>query len=236
MARSAQADLYSYPAVELKRLLYFMSKDPSNYIAHMEEYTSRTISRLAWGSEEHATELRVGTFGLLVTISPSGAVPNVVAPLRYLPTWMSPWKQRENARHERENKFFKGCFETVKEAHAKGESKPSYTKMFLEEQEKSGVREEEGQYIVGMMAIAGALTIGSPMQSYILAMCHYPQWQDMMREEIQRVCGDKCPTWEDRAQLPTIRAVVKEVIRWRPPVPTGTVTCVALWFHTLTRW
>jgi cytochrome P450 len=149
---------------------------------------------------------------------------------------MSPWKQRENARHERENKFFKGCFETVKEAHAKGESKPSYTKMFLEEQEKSGVREEEGQYIVGMMAIAGALTIGSPMQSYILAMCHYPQWQDMMREEIQRVCGDKCPTWEDRAQLPTIRAVVKEVIRWRPPVPTGTVTCVALWFHTLTRW
>jgi cytochrome P450 len=233
MARSAQADLYSYPAVELKRLLYFMSKDPSKYIAHMEEYTSRTISRLAWGSEEHATELRVGTFGLLVTISPSGAVPNVVAPLRYLPAWMSPWKQRENARHKRENKFFRGCFETVKEAHAKGESKPSYTKMFLEEQEKSGVSEEEGQYIVGMMAIAGALTIGSPMQSYILAMCHYPQWQDTMREEIQRVCGDKCPTWEDRAQLPTIRAVMKEVIRWRPPVPTGTVTCGTILYFSI---
>jgi cytochrome P450 len=94
--------------------------------------------------------------------------------------------------------------------------------MFLEEQEKSGVR-EEGQYIVGM-AIAGALTIGSPMQSYILAMCHYPQWQDKMREEKKRVCSDKCPTWENRAQLPTIRAVVKEVIRWRPPVPTGNAT------------
>jgi hypothetical protein len=89
---------------------------------------------------------------------------------------MSPWKKNENARHEREYNFFMDCFETVKEAHSKGKSKPSYTKMFLEEQEKSGVREEEGQYIVGM-AIAGALTIGSPMQSYILAMCHYPQWQ-----------------------------------------------------------
>jgi hypothetical protein len=89
---------------------------------------------------------------------------------------MSPWKKNENARHEREYNFFMDCFETVKEAHSKGESKPSYTEMFLEEQEKSGVREEEGQYVVGV-AIAGALTIGSPMQSYILAMCQYPQWQ-----------------------------------------------------------
>jgi hypothetical protein len=148
---------------------------------------------------------------------------------------MSPWKKRENARHGRENKFFRDCFETVKEAHAKGESKPSYMKMFLEEQEKSGVREEEGQYIVGMMAIAGALTIGSPMQSYILAMCHYPQWQDIMREEIQQACGGKCPAWEDRANLPTIRAVVKEVIRWRPPVPTGNVTVMAVSSTRLTK-
>jgi hypothetical protein len=44
MARSAQADLYSYPTIELKRLLYFMSKDPANYTAHMDEYTSRTVS------------------------------------------------------------------------------------------------------------------------------------------------------------------------------------------------
>jgi hypothetical protein len=87
----------------------------------------------------------VCTFGFLVTTSPSGTVPNVVAPLRHPPTWMSLWKKNEHARHEREYNLFMDCFETVKEAHSKGESKPSYTKMFLEEQEKSGVREEEGQ-------------------------------------------------------------------------------------------
>jgi cytochrome P450 len=72
-----------------------------------------------------------------------------------------------------------------------------------------------------MMAIAGALTIGSPLQSYILAMCHYPEWQVKIREEVEQVCGGRCPEWEDRQNLPTLRAVVKEIVRWRPPVPTG---------------
>ena len=97
-------------------------------------------------------------------------------------------------------------------------------KVFLEEKEKGkhDMHDEEGQYIVGMMAIAGALTIGSPLQSYILAMCHYPEWQEKLREEMRSVCGERCPEWEDRQRLPMLRAVVKEVVRWRPPVPTGT--------------
>ena len=82
--------------------------------------------------------------------------------------------------------------------------------------------EAEATYVVGQMAIAGALTIGSPLQSFLLAMLHYPQWQARLQEEIARVCDDgRCPRWEDREKMPLLRAVVKEVIRWRPPVPTG---------------
>jgi len=221
MARSANASLYSYPTLERKRLLYQFSKDYSNYISHIEQYTSRTISRLAWGSPTFAPELRVGTFGLLVTISPSGAVPNVVSPLAHLPTWLSPWKKLENSRHKREERFFHKAMNSVKQSRAKGEDVPCYMKMFLDDREKTGIREKEGAYVVGMMAVAGALTIGSPLQSYILAMCEYPEWQVKIREELEKVCGNKCPEWDDRQKLPTLRAVVKEVVRWRPPVPTG---------------
>ena len=35
------------------------------------------------------------------------------------------------------------------------------------------------------------------------------------------VCGDRCLEWSDFESLPTLRAVMKEVMRWRPPVPTG---------------
>jgi cytochrome P450 len=222
MTKAADDDNYDYPTLECKRFLYNMGDNPSNYQMHVEEYTSRTISRLAWGSAGHARELRRGTFGLLQTISPSGAVPNVVAPLAHLPSWLSPWQKIENARHEREATFFRYALNTVKDAiSSTGTAVPSLMRMFLEGREKAGIEEDEGQYIVGMMAIAGALTIGSPIQSYILAMCHYPEWQAKMREEMSAVCGERCPKWEDREKMPLLRAVVKEVVRWRPPVPTG---------------
>jgi cytochrome P450 len=76
-------------------------------------------------------------------------------------------------------------------------------------------------HVVGLMAIAGALTIGSPIQSFLLAMCHYPEWQQRLQAEVDGVLAGRCPQWEDRARMPLLRAVVKEVIRWRPPVPTG---------------
>lgn len=221
MSKAANNDNYDYPTIECKRFLYNMAGDPSSYQMHVEEYTSRTISRLSWGSAGHAQELRVGTFGLLQTISPSGAVPNVVSPLAGLPAWMSPWKKTENARHTREATFFRYAMDSVKTTMSREDSKPSLMKMFLEDREKAGVQEGEGQYVVGMMAIAGALTIGSPIQSYFLAMTHFPEWQGKMREEMQRVCGERCPEWKDRESMPLLRAVVKEVVRWRPPVPTG---------------
>lgn len=219
--------MYSYPALECKRFLYRMSQDPSKYVSHIQEYTSRTISRLSWGSPDHAEELRRGTRGLLETISPSGAVPNIVAPLAYLPAWLSPWKKVENTRHSREEAFFRKSMNGVKAAVTKGVAPSSYAKTWVKqnssksEKAKSSGEEKEGAYVVGMMAIAGAMTIGSPLQSYILAMCHFPWWQKRVREEIESVCGGRCPEWKDREQLPTLRAVMKEVLRWRPPVPTG---------------
>ena len=114
-------------------------------------------------------------------------------------------------------------------------AEPSFIRTFFEEQQdsnspKNASKDEaekaqeadEAMHVVGLMAIAGALTIGSPIQSYILAMCHYPEWQAKLQEEIDTQLEDgRCPMWEDREKLPLLRAVVKEVIRWRPPVPTG---------------
>jgi len=42
-----------------------------------------------------------------------------------------------------------------------------------------------------------------------------------LQDEIDTVCGDRPPEMKDIESLPTLRSVVKEVIRWRPPVPTG---------------
>ncbi|KAI8954028.1 cytochrome P450 2C3 [Xylaria longipes] len=223
---TANASLHDYPRKERDRFLYLLSTDPSQYREYIEQFTSRTVARLSWGSPHSAERLRVTTAGLLETISPSGALPNLISWLMYLPTCLSPWQQKENARHAMEAKLLSDNVQHAHERIADGTAEPSFIRTFIENTRLPGgkaypVSEAEASYVVGQMAIAGALTIGSPIQSFLLAMLHYPEWQKKLQDEIDRVCGGACPQWEDREQLPLLRAVVKEVIRWRPPVPTG---------------
>ncbi|KAI1818858.1 cytochrome P450 [Poronia punctata] len=230
MTASANLSLHDYPSKERDRFLYLFSTNPSQYRELIEQFTSRTVARLCWGSPHSAQELRVTTAGLLETISPAGALPNVIWWLMYLPRFLSPWQKKEGMRHRREAQMLKDNIKYAHEQMESGSADPSFFQTFVENEKSQKpmgskacrVNEEgEASYVVGQMAIAGALTIGSPIQSFILAMLHYPSWQQKLQEEISRVCGGACPEWDDRAQLPLLRAVVKEVIRWRPPVPTG---------------
>lgn len=42
-----------------------------------------------------------------------------------------------------------------------------------------------------------------------------------MWKEVDRVCGDKMPEFDDIPDLPVCRAVIKEVLRWRPVTAGG---------------
>jgi cytochrome P450 len=159
--------------------------------------------------------------GLLTVISPAGALPNIISPLAALPEFLSPWKRYEKERYAIEREFFLNQMSKVRKEWLAGTAKPSYMRLFLESQQKSQVSCIEGAYQVGMMAIAGALTIASPMMSFMLAMLLNPEWLVKLQEEVDRVCGDRLPAMTDMENLPVLRAVVKEVLRWRPPVPTG---------------
>ena len=61
------------------------------------------------------------------------------------------------------------------------------------------------------------------MKVFVLAMVLYPEVMHKARAEIDAVVGhDRPPTFEDWDNLPYIRAIVKEVLRWRPVTPLGT--------------
>lgn len=227
MNQSDKQELHAYPTRERDRFLWLLSQNPSDYREYVEQFTSRTVSRLSWGTAHPARILRKTTFGLLETISPSGALPNVISFLMHVPDVLSPWKKKERARHELESRQFKSNVDFVVDQVEKGTAQPSFISTFVnqglgDEKEKGKWGDlKEATNVVGLMAIAGALTIGSPIQSFLLAMLHYPEWQARLQREIDEVCEGRCPQWSDREKLPMLRAVVKEVIRWRPPVPTG---------------
>lgn len=53
-------------------------------------------------------------------------------------------------------------------------------------------------------------------------MCLYPEVQQAAQAELDAVVGqDRLPVVADRAALPYVNALMKEVLRWGPVAPTG---------------
>ena len=62
----------------------------------------------------------------------------------------------------------------------------------------------------------------STTRTFFLAMMLNPSVQKKAQEEIDRVVSaDWLPKSEDRPNLPYVNAIVKETMRWNPPVPLG---------------
>ena len=66
------------------------------------------------------------------------------------------------------------------------------------------------------------LQIASTLAIFILAMILHPQAQFKAQQELDSVIGpDRLPSFEDRNNLPYVRAICKEVLRWHPIAPSA---------------
>lgn len=70
--------------------------------------------------------------------------------------------------------------------------------------------------------VASYETMSSTLMVFTLAMLLYPDVQKRAQAEIDLVTGsDRLPTFEERASLPYIDAVLRETLRWQPVLPLG---------------
>lgn len=222
MRASEKEHFQHYPELEAIRMCKELVEDPANYNHHLESFISRVTCRLGWGHAEASDELKQRARELLIGVSPTGALGNKLPFLMSLPDRLSPAKAWERRRAKTERKFFEILQDQVVEEVRDNRARPSWMKMFLDNAEQCNFDGHiEGAYAVGMHGIAGALTIAATLQAFCLAMVHFPTYLPMLQEEIDRVCGDRLPTNADKANLPFLRAVIRECFRWRPPVPTG---------------
>ena len=65
----------------------------------------------------------------------------------------------------------------------------------------------------------------SAIKSFFLAATLHPEIVRSAQHELDEVLGgERLPYFSDKPRLPYISAIVKEVLRWRPPTPLGTTT------------
>lgn len=67
-----------------------------------------------------------------------------------------------------------------------------------------------------------AMQAAAVMEWALLALVAYPDKQKKCQEELDAVIGrSRMPAFEDRDNLPYLKATVREVLRWRSAVAIG---------------
>ncbi|KAF7353983.1 Cytochrome P450 [Mycena venus] len=142
--------------------------------------------------------------------------------LRYIPEWTGARFKQDAKRFRKTVMTLRdGAYEDVTAQLMTGTAKPSFTQSLIERNQHP-TPEEELTYkwaSVGLYG-AGADTTVSAVGSFFLAMSLHPEIQERAHAELLKVVGStRLPRFSDRADLPYIWAIIKEVHRWNPVTP-----------------
>ncbi|KAL3494856.1 cytochrome P450 [Aspergillus germanicus] len=232
---SAATSYQPMQLLESTRMLYDLLRDPSQYELWFHRYASGLIFRIGYGKairtgkEEHAQRILEVVHTVEHIASPGSYLVDSLTFLKYLPEWMAPFKREGRRLHESELNLFRTLVRDVQaeveqeaRAGAMVPAPPCFARTWLESKDSFGLTEDEAAYVLGTLFEAGSGTTAAAMMSFILAMVLFPKWQQAMCEELDRtVGGSRMPDFKDIPNLPVCRAVIKEVLRWRPVTAGG---------------
>lgn len=155
---------------------------------------------------------------------------DIVPALQYLPNGIPGVKFKETAHKWRKTIQAAAYipYQFVRGQMASFTHRPSYVSKLVQELtagDNGRLSSEDELAIVWTAAsLYGAAAESSviTLKAFTLAMVKFPCVQQKAQEEIDRVVGiDRLPNFDDRADLPYVVAMVKELIRWWPVAPLG---------------
>lgn len=213
---------------ESARLVRDLAKTPRGYKTFFQRYASALILRLTYdarietGEEEIVRLVYENQMNMERVSVPGRYMVDILPCLLWLPSWMAPFKKEAAAHQRREVSLFSSLVKAVQQNIDAGKAGQSFTRMWLENKQKFGLSDIQGTYVLGGLYSAAASTTASLAQSWVLQMVLHPEWLAKVQEELDRVVGpDRLPVFDDMPELPTVRAVFKEVARMRPVTAGG---------------
>lgn len=230
MAESHQNHFYGNVEKETARFLGIMLMDPARFYDHTREFCGRIMSRLAW---DDATQGKTNGDSADLTLhcmSVSGPITNTMTPVWHLPFAINPWKKFEVNREATQRAWWLNNYHLARDRMLKGElPADTWAYRYFDQLKRDGnhdldqtdEQETFASCMIGFLNLVGVVTISGPLKFFLMAMALHPEAQRKAQEEVDRVCGSRMPTIKDFADLPTVRACLKETVRWRSGVPLG---------------
>ncbi|KAF8217749.1 cytochrome P450 [Mycena galopus ATCC 62051] len=232
----AEATLLQIQEQENQKLLRKLLSDPDNFDDHARNCTSSLILALTYGYPSDLGDplgfvkiAHDAMEGFSIASEPGRWWVDSLPALKYLPAWFPGASFQREAQRMRADldKLFNVPYQFVKSEISSGHPNPSFLLSYLEEKNSEETAEEEEllQGFATALYSGGAETTPSALTSFILAMALNPDVQDRAHAELDALLAQskslRLPTFKDKAQLPYVSAIVKEVWRWNPSVPLG---------------
>ncbi|KAH0370806.1 cytochrome P450, partial [Aureobasidium melanogenum] len=222
LTQATNAGYYGVMQHEVKRWMFRLLENPDAFNYTLEDMASKIMCTLNWDDPSLSEYCITSAWGLLTQMSPAGPITNIITPLWQLPEIINPWKKAEHKRHDEQQRWWMENLVRVKTQMKAGTARWSFTKQFLETEKTNNLSGDyEASSVLGMLALVGIFTVAGPLNYFLVAMVHHPEWLKKVQDEIDEQLGGRMPSIEDFPKLPTLRACIKESMRWRPNVPTG---------------
>ncbi|KAF2113997.1 cytochrome P450 [Lophiotrema nucula] len=220
---------------EASRLCYQLFQNPVDWEKLLERFTSSIVFSVSYGHRIDSLNAQVihDRFEFM-QYSASLNVPGKYAVesypiLKHVPDILAPWKADIKAHGRREAEANIHLVNLVRSDIARAKTQgaeipDSLCKLLLELREKEHIplSERDFSFVPASLFGAGSDTTASTLCTAFLALVTHPAALHAAHNELDTVIGaSRTPTFDDEARLPYIRALVKEVLRWRPVAVLG---------------
>ncbi|GAA5836682.1 hypothetical protein JCM11251_002697 [Rhodosporidiobolus azoricus] len=216
--------------LESKQLMNDLLHQPEGFRDHLERYAASVIVTINYGRRVHnvwtdrvVCENR-RSMDILTSVNiPGKYLVEALPILLKLPNFLTPWRTEALKHRKQDIELYIGLVNEVKAKMQKGTAPFSFAKQLIENQEKYGMTDLEVAYTCSTPFGAGVETSSGTLLSFFLACADQGHtFIKKAQEELDRVVGlDRLPTFEDFEDLPYVRAVVNETLRWRPIAVLG---------------
>ncbi|KAI0603032.1 cytochrome P450 [Biscogniauxia sp. FL1348] len=211
-------------------LAHDLLADPAAFRTHLERYAASVIVTVTYGRRvedvrtDEVVRRNAEAMERLTSVNIPGkyAVERYPA-LKYVPSILAPWKREVLRQRRKDIELYTGLMDEVRGRRARGVLPDCFAGHLLDEQASLGMSDLEIAYAAGSPFGAGVETSAGSLASFFLACAKFGRaFAPRAREELDRVVGPgRLPTFEDLPDLPYVRAVAAETLRWRPIAVLG---------------
>ncbi|KUJ13355.1 cytochrome P450 [Mollisia scopiformis] len=209
---------------ESKQLLVDLLDTPERFYEHNRRYSASVIMLVTYGyrlsdwEDPLIKDIYAVLDNLTEMTAPGAHAVDSFPSLAFLPQFLlGNWRTFGKKVSEHDSKIYMKLWDRLKREVDAGTAKDCFCKTFyLNDPQKQGIDDLLAAYTCGGLVEAGSETTSTTLNNFILAMTLFPDVVKKAQEEIDRVVGNqRLPEYEDEKDLPYIRALVKETLRWR---------------------